>query len=231
MERFQYTALTWNDALLLIRGLGVTLGVWSASMLAGILLGFALALVRRQRVPVFSALVVAYVETFRNSPLLVQLFLVFFGLPMVLGVGFDPVPAALLTLTVNTSAFVTVIVVAALDAVPRGQWEAAGSFGLGYWARLRHVILPQAVRTMIPPTVTLAVGQLQVSSLVALINVMDLTKVGSILNIRTLEPFTIWPIVGLLYFAVSKPLSLLGAAAERRLRLRSAWTAERGGAA
>jgi His/Glu/Gln/Arg/opine family amino acid ABC transporter permease subunit len=228
MERFQYTALTWNDALLLVQGLGVTLGVWSASMVAGVLLGFALALIRRQRIPVLSALVVAYVETFRNSPLLVQLFLVFFGLPMVLGVGFDPVPAALLTITVNTSAFITVIVVAALDAVPKGQWDASSAFGLGYWAQLRFVVLPQAVRTMIPPAITLAVGQLQVSSLVALINVMDLTKVGSILNVRTLEPFLIWPIVGLLYFVVSKPLSLLGAVAERRLLLRSAWTAGNG---
>jgi ABC-type amino acid transport system permease subunit len=210
MERFQYTALTWNDALLLLQGLGVTLGVWSASMALGIALGFVLALVRRQRIPVLSALVVIYVETFRNSPLL------------------DPRPAALLTLTVNTSAFITVIVVAALDAVPKGQWEASTAFGFGYWGQLREVILPQAVRTMIPPAITLAVGQLQVSSLVALINVMDLTKVGSILNIRTLEPFLIWPIVGLFYFAVSKPLSLLGEATERRLQLKSAWTAERG---
>lgn len=228
MERFQYTALTWNDALLLLQGLGVTLGVWAASMTLGIALGFVLALIRRQRTPIISALVVVYVETFRNSPLLVQLFLVFFGLPMVLGFGFDPVPAALLTLTVNTSAFITVIVVSALDAVPKGQWEASSAFGFGYWGQLRNVVLPQAVRTMIPPTITLAVGQLQVSSLVALINVMDLTKVGSILNVRTLEPFLIWPIVGLLYFAVSKPLSMLGGLAERRLQLKSAWTAERG---
>jgi His/Glu/Gln/Arg/opine family amino acid ABC transporter permease subunit len=227
MERFQYTALTWNDALLLLEGLGVTLGVWSASMVMGVTLGFVLALLRRQRIPVLSTLVVIYVETFRNSPLLVQLFLVFFGLPMVLGVGFDPVPAALLTLTVNTSAFITVIVVAALDAVPKGQWEASASFGFSYWWQLRDVVLPQAVRTMIPPTITLGVGQLQVSSLVALINVMDLAKVGSILNIRTLEPFIIWPIVALFYFAVSKPLSMLGDVAERRLQLKSAWSAQR----
>jgi His/Glu/Gln/Arg/opine family amino acid ABC transporter permease subunit len=228
MERFQNTAITWNDALLLLRGLGVTLGVWSASMLIGIALGFALALIRRERIPVLSLLVVIYVETFRNSPLLVQLFLVFFGLPMVLGFGFDPITAALLTLSVNTSAFITVIVVASLDGVPKGQWEAAAAFGLTYWGRLRDVILPQAVRSMIPPSIVLAVGQLQVSSLVALINVMDLTKVGSILNIRTLDPFLIWPLVALFYFAVSKPLSMLGAAAERRLQLKSAWITERG---
>jgi len=227
MQRFQYTALTANDALLFLKGLGVTLGVWSASMLIGIAVGFVLALVRRERIPGLSWLVIAYVETFRNSQLLVQLFLVFFGLPMVLGFGFHPVTAGIGTLAVNTSAFVTVIVVASLDAVPRGQWEAADAFGLGYWERLRHVILPQAVQTMIPPTITLAVGQLQVSSLVALINVIDLTKVGSILNTRTLQPFIIWPIVAALYFAASKPLSLLASLAERRMQLKSSWTSER----
>lgn len=227
MERFQYTALTLNDGLLLLRGLAVTLAVWVPTMLIGIAIGFILALVRERRLPGASQAVIVWVETFRNSPLLVQLFLVFFGLPMVTGFGFSPYVAALLTLSVNTSAFMTVIALAALRAVPRGQWEAADAFGLGYWQRLRYVVMPQAVRTMIPPTITLAVGQLQVSSLVALINVTELTKVGSILNIRTLEPFVIWPIVGALYFAISKPLSMLAAYAERRLQLKSTWTSDR----
>lgn len=226
MERFQNTALTLHDAVLLLRGLGVTLGVWGASMAIGLLLGFALALVRQARVPAASQLAAVFVETFRNSPLLVQLFLVFFGLPMLTGRGLDPVVAGIGTLAINTAAFVAVIVRASIDAVPRGQSEAADAFGLGYWQRLRFVVLPQAVRSMIPPVITLAVGQLQVSSLVALINITDLTKVGSILNIRTLAPFTVWPIVGALYFAVSKPLSMLAEVAERRLRLKSAWTAE-----
>ena len=227
MEQFQYTALTFNDALLLLRGLGVTLGVWAPTMIIGILVGFFFALIRERRLPVLSPIVVIYVETFRNSPLLVQLFLVFFGLPVVTGFGFAPYTAAFLTLSVNTSAFMTIIVLSSLKAVPRGQWEAADAFGLGYWQRLRFVVLPQAIPTMIPPTITLAVGQLQVSSLVALINVMDLTKVGAILNIRTLEPFVIWPIVGALYLAVSKPLSMLATYTERRLQLKSAWTSER----
>ena len=227
MERFQYTTLTWNDGILLLRGLGVTLGVWAPTMLVGILIGFLFALIRQRRVPVLAQIVVIYVETFRNSPLLVQLFLVFFGLPMVTGFGFAPYTAAFLTLSVNTSAFMTVIVLSALRSVPSGQWEAADAFGLGYWKRLRFVVMPQAVRTMIPPTITLAVGQLQVSSLVALINVMDLTKVGSILNVRTLEPFIIWPMVGALYLAVSKPLSMLASYSERRLQSKSAWTSER----
>lgn len=224
MERFQYTALTLADLVLLFRGLGVTLLVFALSMAIGTVLGFALALVRHARVPALWPAVVAYVETFRNSPLLVQLFLVYFGLPMVSDLRLAPLPAAVLTMSVNTSAFMCVIIVAALDAVPKGQWEAARSSGLGYAGTLRWVALPQAVRVMIPPTIVLAVGQLQVSSLVSIIGVVDLAKAGSILNVRTLEPFLIWPIVAAFYFAVSKPLSVLADLAERRLRLRSAWT-------
>ena len=84
---------------------------------------------------------------------------------------------------------------------------------------MRHVVLPQAVRSAIPPTVSLAVGQLQVSSLVSVIGVLDLTKAGTILNLRTLAPFTVWPLVGLGYFAISKPLSMLADRAERRMAL------------
>ena len=82
---------------------------------------------------------------------------------------------------------------------------------------MRYVILPQAVRAMIPPTVSLAVGQLQVSSLISIIGVVELTKVGTNLNLRTLAPFTIWPIVAIGYFVVSKPLSMLADWTEKRL--------------
>ena len=158
-----------------------------------------------------------YVELFRNSPVLVQLFLVYFGLPMLAGVRFSPVEAGLLTLSINTSAFMTVIAQSAIENVPRGQWEAARASGLAYRPIMQHVVLPQAARAAIPPTISLAVGQLQVSSLVSIIGVLDLTKAGTILNLRTLAPFAVWPLVGLGYFAVSKPLSLLADYAERRL--------------
>jgi ABC-type amino acid transport system permease subunit len=115
----------------------------------------------------------------------------------------------------------TVIIQSAIEEVPRGQWEAARAYGLGYMATMRHVILPQAVRAMIPPTVSLAVGQLQVSSLVSIIGVVDLTKIGTNLNLRTLAPFKIWPLVALGYFIVSKPLSMLADWSETRLKGRA----------
>ena len=219
---YKYTALTWHDALLLLMGLGMTLYIFVTSFIAGILIGFCLAIIRERRIPVAAQLAAAFVELFRNSPLLVQLFLVFFGAPSVFGIQFTPVEAGLITLSINTGAFMAVIIQAAIEEVPRGQWEAARAYGLGYFATMRHVVLPQAVRAMIPPTVSLAVGQLQVSSLVSIIGVIELTKVGSILNLRTIAPFKIWPIIAAGYFIISKPLSMLADWSEAKLKERGA---------
>ena len=120
----------------------------------------------------------------------------------------------------------TVIIHAAIDAVPAGQWEAAMASGLRYRQVMRYIVLPQALRATIPSTISLAVGQLQVTSLVSLINVVDLAKVGTILNMRTLRPFAVWPLVGLGYFALTKPVSLLAQWAENKIRPRDAWTHE-----
>lgn len=214
---YQNTALTWNDGVLLLRGLGTTLFVFGVSFAAGSMAGFALALVKQARIRVLAPLAAVYVELFRNSPLLVQLFLVYFGVPMIASVQFSPVAAGLLTLSINTSAFMAVIVQSAIEEVPSGQWEAARASALGYRQIMHWVVLPQAVRAAIPPTISLAVGQLQVSSLVSIIGVLDLTKAGTMLNLRTLAPFAVWPLVALGYFAVSKPLSLLADYTERRL--------------
>ncbi len=226
MDLYQYTEFTVHDAVLLLSGLGWTLFVFAVSYGLGAVLGFIGGLVRHRRVPVLAPLVGAGVEVFRNSPLLVQLFLVYYGLPVFVGWHLSPLTAAVLTLSVNTGAFLTVIVLAGLDAVPVGQWQAASAAGMNYRQIMRCVVLPQAFRHMIPPALSLAVGQLQVTALVSLINVIDLTKVGGILNTRTLRPFAVWPVVALLYFALAKPMAMAAARLEHRFRLRGAWTHE-----
>jgi glutamine transport system permease protein len=212
------TSLTGSDALLLLQGLGMTLLIFGVSFTAGSAAGLVLGIVRQARVPVLSQVALVYVELFRNSPLLVQLFLIYFGLPISFGLRLSPLVAGLITLGINTAAFMAVIVQSAVDEVPRGQWEAARAYGLDYHRAMRHVILPQAVQAMLPPAVSLAVSQLQVSSLVSVIGVLELTRVGTNLNLRTLQPFLVWPIVAAGYFVVSKPLSMLADRAEARLR-------------
>ncbi|MEQ1768839.1 MAG: amino acid ABC transporter permease [Devosia sp.] len=220
---YQDTDLTVADIFLLLRGLQWTMLVWSTSMVLGVALGFALALLRHARIPVLTQVIIVFVEVFRNSPLLVQLFLLFYGLPLVSPFSPGPAEAAILTLTINTAAFTVVNMVAALDAIPRGQWQAANSFGLTYMQAMRYIVLPQAIRTAIPPTMNLAISQLQTSSLISIIGVADLTRVGTQLYVRTLKPFIVWPIIGAIYFIIAKILSLIAARIEARLRSKVTW--------
>jgi ABC-type amino acid transport system permease subunit len=142
---------------------------------------------------------------------------------MVTSISLSAIEAAVLTMTVNTAAFMVIIVVSALDAVPRGQWQAAGSSGMSYAQVMWLVVLPQAIRTVIPPTIVLAISQLQTSSLVSIIGVNDLVRAGDILNTRTLRPFIIWPVIGLIYFVMAKVMAHYAARIERRVRAKITW--------
>jgi glutamine transport system permease protein len=154
---------------------------------------------------------------------LVQLFLVFFGFPAFFRLNVTPVEAAVITLSANTAAFVYVIAVSAIESIGRDQIEAARVFGLTRWQVLRHVVFRQAAAFAIGPLVALLVNQLQVTSLISVIGVVDLTKIGNILNMRTLKPFVVWTAVGLLYYAAAKLVALVGTRLENRLRAHSAW--------
>ncbi|MGJ4857608.1 amino acid ABC transporter permease [Labrys sp. La1] len=219
----RYTEFTPYDLVLLAQGLGVSLGLFAGTTLAGLALGALLAGLRFYRIPGLNPVLTAVTELLKNSPVLVQLFLVFFGLPAFLKINVTPITAASITLTGNTAAFVYVIATAAIDAVGRDQLEAARVFGLTRWQVLKHVVAPQAIAFAIGPLTGLLVNQLQVTSLISVIGVMDLTKVGNILNLRTLKPFVVWTVVGLFYYAAAKTLAWLGTRYETRLRAHSAW--------
>ncbi|MCO6048991.1 amino acid ABC transporter permease [Mesorhizobium sp. RP14(2022)] len=219
----RYSSFTPYDIVLLLQGLGVSVGLFLATSLIGLLLGTVWAVIRYYRVPGLWQLMSFLAELLKNSPVLVQLFLVFFGFPAFFRVNMTPVEAATLTLSLNTAAFVYVIAVSAVESVGRDQIEAARVFGLSRWQVLRHVIGPQASAFAVGPLVALLVNQLQVTSLISVIGVVDLTKVGNILNLRTLKPFIVWTVVGLLYYAAAKLIAMLGTRLENRLRAHSAW--------
>jgi glutamine transport system permease protein len=219
----RYTEFTPYDLVLLAQGLGVSLGLFASTTLLGLLLGTALAVIRFYRFPVLTQIVTFLTELLKNSPVLVQLFLVFFGVPAFFRLNLTPVEAAMITLTGNTAAFIYVIAVSAMEAVGRDQVEVAHVFGLRRWQVLRRIIAPQAAAFAIGPLTGLMVNQLQVTSLISVIGVMDLTKVGNILNLRTLKPFIVWTVVGLLYYLVAKLIAWAGARYEARLRAHTAW--------
>ena len=201
----------------LLDGLSVTVVVAVLAIVLSLIAGLGLALARRSAVTPVRWLAVAYIDVFRNTPFVVQLFFFYYGLPEI-GIFIDALTTGVVALSLAAATSTAEVIRAGMDSVDRGVIEAARAYGLGYLATMRHVILPQAVRAMIPPTVSLAVGQLQVSSLVSIVGVVELTKIGTNLNLRTLAPFKIWPIVALGYFIVSKPLSMLADWSEARLK-------------
>lgn len=162
--------------------------------------------------------ITVYVEVLQGTPLLMQLFLVFFGLPL-LGIDVSALLASAVALTLYASAYLTEIWRGCVDAVPRGQWQASASLGLGYFHQMRYVILPQALRIAVPPTVGFLVQLVKSTALTSIVGFNELTKTGEILTNATFEPFRVYGIVALIYFALCYPLTSCSRALERRLRV------------
>jgi polar amino acid transport system permease protein len=219
----RYADFSPLDLLLLLQGLGVSLGLFAATTVIGTVIGLAWALLRYYRTPLLAPLITVLAELLKNSPVLVQLFLVFFGLPVLLETDLTPEQAALITLSANTAAFIYVIAVSAIESVGREQLETARVSGLSRWQTLRRVVAPQAAAFGLGPLAGLLVNQLQVTSLISVIGVVDLTKAGAILNQRTLKPFIVWTVIGLLYYLMARLIARTCARAETRLRAHSEW--------
>ena len=158
-----------------------------------------------------------YIEIIRDSPLLMQLYLIFFALPL-MGLQVPILAAGVATLMVNSSAFMAEIVRAGIQAVGKDQLDAARGLGMGYAQTMRHVVIPQAFRVMIPPGVGLLIGLIKDSSIVSVISYIELTRVGQILTEKTFLSFQVFGIVAALYFVICYPLSRLALYAERRLK-------------
>jgi polar amino acid transport system permease protein len=219
----RYTDFTAHDILLLLQGAGVSVALFAATTVIGLMIGLAWAVLRYYRTPVLAPFFAAVAELLKNSPVLAQLFLVFFGLPVLLETDITPVQAAVITLSSNTAAFIYVIAVSAIESIGREQLETARVFGLSRWQILRKVVAPQAAAFGLGPLTGLLVNQLQVTSLISVIGVLELTKVGAILNLRTLKPFIVWTVVGLLYYLMAKLIAATCARLETRLRAHSQW--------
>jgi polar amino acid transport system permease protein len=200
---FILEAAKWTIALSLIAFAGGAIG------------GLMMALARTSDSKPLRAASTIFVQVFQGTPLLLQLFLVFFGAP-VLGVDINPWVAAGVALILNTSAFLGEIWRGSIQAIPRGQWEAAEALGLHYVSRMRDVVLPQAFKIALPPTVGYMVQVIKGTSLAAIIGFAEVTRSGQIINNATFQPLIVFSVVAAIYFALCWPLSLLAAAMERR---------------
>lgn len=219
MDIASQVQLTANDMWQFVDAVGVTLFVTIVSLFFGTIIGVFLGICRcaQNRLVRYAPLV--FIEPIRNSPLVVQLFLVYYGLPMVLNVILDDYYAAILTLSLNTAAFMAVNVQSAILAVPKGQWEAGLALGHSRTSTYINIIAQQAIRILLPQAITLYINQLMCSSLVSLVGIMDLARLGRFLTARTMQPFLIYGMVGLLYFVISYPLSRLAKRLEKQLAM------------
>ena len=200
---FILEAARWTIALSLIAFVGGAVG------------GLLVALARTSENAAARSAATAFVQVFQGTPLLLQLFLVFFGAP-VIGIDVNPWVAAGVALILNTSAFLGEIWRGCIQAVPRGQWEAADALGLHYVARMRDVVLPQAFKIALAPTVGYMVQVIKGTSLAAIIGFTEVTRAGQIVNNATFQPLLVFSVVAAIYFALCWPLSLLAARMERR---------------
>jgi len=157
-----------------------------------------------------------YVELFQGTPLLLQLFLVFFGLPL-LGIDVSPLLAAGVALTLYASAFLAEIWRGCVDAIPKGQWDASGALGLNFFNQMRDVILPQALRIAVAPTVGFLTQLLKATALASIVGFEELTKAGQIVSNATFQPMLVYGIVALIYFALCYPLTFCARLLERKL--------------
>lgn len=184
----------------------------------GGLVGLAVCVLRIAKSPLLAWAARIYIELLQGTPLLMQLFLSFFGLSL-LGLDVPPLAAAALALTLYTSAFLGEIWRGCVEAIPKGQWEASASLALNYAEQMRYVILPQALRIAVAPTVGFAVQVVKGTALASIIGFVELTKAGTMINNATFRSFLVYGLVALIYFALCFPLSWFSRRLERRLNV------------
>lgn len=201
---------------ILIPGLTVTIPLTAIAFSLAMVIAVAAAMVQFARVPVLTQLCRFYIWIFRGTPLLVQLFVVFFGLPKV-GVRIEPFPAAVIVFSLNEGAYCAETVRAALEAVPEGQLEAGYCVGMTWWQTMGRIILPQAMRTAFPPLSNSLIAMVKDTSLAANITVVEMFRAAEQINATVYEPLALYIEVGLIYLLFSTVLTWVQRAGERKL--------------
>lgn len=206
----------WDIVRNLVDGLLWTLGLSLTAFVLGGCAGLLVLFARIAKHPLPRRLALGYIEVFQGTPLLMQLFIIFFGSSL-LGLEVSPWLAAALGLTLFTSAYLGEIWRGCVESVPKGQWEASASLALTHFEQMRHVILPQALRIAIAPSVGFSVQVVKGTAVTSIIGFVELTKTGSMLANATYQPFMVFGLVALGYFALCYPLSAYSRYLERNI--------------
>lgn len=210
-----------NEFLFILGAMRWTVILSLIAFLLGGLVGGLTAVVRISSVAPLRLLATGYIQLFQGTPLLMQLFLVYYGLGL-FGLRLDAWTAVVIAYAAYAGAFLGEIWRGCIQAIPRTQWEASASLALTYPQQLRYVILPQAVKIAIPPTVGFLVQLVKATAVASIIGFVELTRAGQLMSNATFQPNIVYPLVATLYFSLCWPLSLWAQHLERRLRVGAA---------
>jgi len=210
---WELAELAWP---VLLKGAGYTLAFAVVSMVLGLLLGFVVALVRVAKVPVLAQLAALYVSLIRGTPLLVQIFVIYYGLPSV-GIEFSPVSAGILSLTLNVAAYLSESMRGAIAGVHKGQWDAGLSLGFTWWQTMRFVVAPQALRLAVPSLSNSLISLIKDTSLVSVITVTELMLATKEVIAQTFQPLPLYLAAALVYWVLSASFERLQKRVELRL--------------
>ncbi|MDB5770825.1 MAG: transporter permease [Burkholderia sp.] len=210
-----------NEVLFIVSAIQFTLLLSAVAFAGGMVGGFLVMLARVSQFKALRIAATAFIRVFQSTPLLMQLFLIFFGFDL-LGWEVSALMAAAVALTLHASAFLGEIWRGCVESVPRGQSEAGWALGLSYFDRMGSIVLPQATKIAIPPTAGFLVQLIKGTSLASIIGFVELTRAGQIINNNTFQPFLVFGLVAALYFIICWPISLFARRMERRLAVANA---------
>ena len=209
-------SLIWNSLPLLLAGAGVTIEITAIAVGLGFIFGLITSVCRLSGVKILLVIAVCYVNIIRGTPMLVQIFLIYFALPMVIGERINPFVAAVAACSINSGAYVSEIFRAGIQSVDKGQMEAGRSLGLSWMQTMRYVILPQAFKHVIPPLGNEFISMTKETSLVSVIGFEELTRRGQLIIAKTYGSFEIWLTVAAIYLVMTLTIARLVSYLERR---------------
>lgn len=205
-----------NSFPLLIDGLTITLLLGVVSFVLGSALGALVALARISGVRVLRAVAISYVSIFRGTPLLIQILLIYFGLPQI-GIRLEPIPSAILALTLFAAAYLSENFRGGILGVDVGQWEAANSMGMPYWRTFRRIVFPQAIRIATPAVGSRFIALMKDTSLASVVTVVELTRVAESIGSSTFRYMESFFLIGAIYWLINTLLSIGQGVLERRM--------------
>lgn len=209
--------LSATDMLLILKGVGITISLCLCAMFTGSVIGIVIGLFRTSNFAFLRWIAWLYVYIIRGTPLLMQLFLVYYGLPLVIGYSIPAFTTAVLGLTLYAGAYLAEIVKSGILAIDSGQGEAARALGMNKFQELRYIIFPQALKIIIPPAAGFFIGLIKDSSLVSAIGFTELARAGRLIIARTFKPFEMYLLIGIIYFIMCFFLSKCSSKLEKRL--------------